>query len=452
MSQERPIRLQAGPWSVEVERTTGWSRFIRLGGHEVARAVYANVRDETWRTMSQRVVHHRAAQEEGRFEAHWEIEFDELGFTWQTAVRCDGTTLSIEWLGKASQEFRTRRTGLCLLHPLELKGLPCIVGHSNGDTESGAFPFLVEPHQPFLDIRSISHSIGSAEVQIVFAGEVFEMEDQRNWIDASFKTYCRPQAWEQPYVLSAGETIHHGVRFGYQGQVVPVERPCVTPLTSSGRVARVPKLGTVGNVVPAGFEFALNGDNLGDWSAAGLGKVHFAGANFVDLNRNRPLASEFDAVAFGATPQTHAFDERTIMENVRGLVDAIDSAREISAGKPVCVGPIRFQNRRVDRDYRIDQPIGPAWLIATVLACAEGGAQACAILESGDFRGDLKEAAGLLSGVHEVELLDSFDCYRAIGFRLPTQKTILVNMRSVTTSVDFMGEHELEPYEIFVLP
>ena len=450
MSQERPIRLKAGPWSVEVERTTGWARAIRLGGHEVGRAVYANVRDENWRTMSQRVVNHRAAQEEDRFEASWQIELDELGFSWETLVRCDGRSLTIEWIGTANQEIRTRRTGLCFLHPLELKGLPIEVAHSDGSLEGGAFPTLVEPNQPFFDISAISHPVAGAKVRIGFAGEVFEMEDQRNWTDASFKTYCRPQSWDQPYTLAPGQKVHHGVHLEFEGELVPIDRPCVTHLTPTGRTVRIPKLGTVSAAPVHGFDFVIPPERPEDWTGAGFGRVQYAGANFVDLNRNRPAIGDFDAVAFGATPQTHAFDERSIMENVRGLVDAIESANEITAGKPVCVGPIRFQNKRVEYDFRVDREIGPAWFLATVLACAEAGADACCILEGANFRGGLREAANLLEDVLEVELLDSIDPYRVVGFRIPDKGMILINMRSFATSVECHGDHELEPYEVYV--
>ena len=38
-------------------------------------------------------------------------------------------------------------------------------------------------------------------------GDTFEMEDQRNWTDASFKTYCRPLARPRPFALAPANTI-----------------------------------------------------------------------------------------------------------------------------------------------------------------------------------------------------------------------------------------------------
>ena len=53
--------------------------------------------------------------------------------------------------------------------------------------------------------------MGDVEVDIAFEGEVFEMEDQRNWTDASFKTYCRPLALPRPYTLEAGDEVRQRI-------------------------------------------------------------------------------------------------------------------------------------------------------------------------------------------------------------------------------------------------
>lgn len=48
-------------------------------------------------------------------------------------------------------------------------------------------------------------SIAYAGVISEFEGDVFEMEDQRNWTDASYKTYCTP--WGCPSRLSSPAAI-----------------------------------------------------------------------------------------------------------------------------------------------------------------------------------------------------------------------------------------------------
>ena len=44
-------------------------------------------------------------------------------------------------------------------------------------------------------------------------GDVFETEDQRNWTDASFKTFCTPSALPVPVQLQAGDRVHQQIAF-----------------------------------------------------------------------------------------------------------------------------------------------------------------------------------------------------------------------------------------------
>ncbi|GIR85123.1 MAG: hypothetical protein CM15mP85_17470 [Rhodobacterales bacterium] len=53
--------------------------------------------------------------------------------------------------------FETNRAGFTVLHPAKLAGRPVSVEHSNGSVEKSTFPSLIEPWQPFKDIKSITH-------------------------------------------------------------------------------------------------------------------------------------------------------------------------------------------------------------------------------------------------------------------------------------------------------
>jgi len=50
-------------------------------------------------------------------------------------------------------------------------------------------------------------------------GDAFEMEDHRNWTDASFKTYVRPLSRPWPYTLPADEAIEQSVSLHFSGPV-----------------------------------------------------------------------------------------------------------------------------------------------------------------------------------------------------------------------------------------
>jgi D-apionolactonase len=51
--------------------------------------------------------------------------------------------------------------------------------------------------------------------------DVFEMEDQRNWSDASYKTYVRPLELPWPSKLKAGKEIRQRVTLTFDGEYKP---------------------------------------------------------------------------------------------------------------------------------------------------------------------------------------------------------------------------------------
>jgi hypothetical protein len=49
-------------------------------------------------------------------------------------------------------------------------------------------------------------------------GDAFEMEDQRNWTDASYKTYVRPLAFPWGYTLAKGSRHAQSARLSFTGR------------------------------------------------------------------------------------------------------------------------------------------------------------------------------------------------------------------------------------------
>lgn len=473
MSQERPLRLHAGSWSLEFERWSGWVRNIRLGSHEVLRGVYESVRGADWATYRFYSTSTHISQGEGRFEASWNLECDDLDVTWEGRLECDGVTLTITLEASVDETISTRRTGLCVLHPRELQGSACVVTHPSGETEAGAFPTSVRPDQPFREIRALSHRTGpSCEVTLAFEGEVFETEDQRNWSDASFKTYCRPQDWPQPYELAAGTKVRHSVTLTFEGTPDEYKHE-TTPHLSLGEDRPMPLLGTRGKGDDERFDFVFRQDSeMETWIATGedmdlcfaasRGELGFLKGpvfyglhhDFVGLNRNRPDMGQFDGVAYGITPQVHTFDERSIMENVHSQADVFATAREISGGKPIFVGPILFAR---SYDLRLEDPIAAAWLMASLGILSNAGAMMLSYFDAKDFGGllgDLFDAVREFRG-GRVGLMTSTDPYRTMGVRLTNDlghRDFLINMTPFTDEVGFDGAmHTLTPYQVLAL-
>ncbi|MGH7082448.1 MAG: hypothetical protein ACREFV_08280 [Acetobacteraceae bacterium] len=196
-------------------------RWIRLGDVELLRGIAFVVRDRDWGTFQPEVrVEEFAETAAGiliRLAA--EIVEGEASLTCRTVVSAAPERLAIEASVVGHGRFMTNRTGFVVLHGAASAGGRSHVVHAAGGTTEGTFPPLVSPHQPFFDIAAITHEPAPgiiAEVQ--FSGEVFEMEDQRNWSDASFKTYSRPLARPFPYVIADGERVRQTVSVTIRGR------------------------------------------------------------------------------------------------------------------------------------------------------------------------------------------------------------------------------------------
>jgi D-apionolactonase len=109
------------------------------------------------------------------------------------------------------------------------------VERADGETVRGVFPRFVSPQQPFLGIRAMRHEVVPGLVaELRFLGDLFETEDQRNWSDASFKTYSTPLALPFPAEIRAGTRVQQSVTLRLTGDARP--RPV---LVSGGEAIRV---------------------------------------------------------------------------------------------------------------------------------------------------------------------------------------------------------------------
>ncbi len=132
--------------------------------------------------------------------------YEEIDFEADISIiSSPGNRLTLEMKGTANSTFLKNRIGFCILHPLQnCAGHECIITHPDGSISTGRFPEEISPHQPFRNIRRMRWKINdSLEARLQFDGDIFETEDQRNWTDASYKTYSTPL--DQPYPVEVDE-------------------------------------------------------------------------------------------------------------------------------------------------------------------------------------------------------------------------------------------------------
>lgn len=194
-------------------------RAICWNGVEVIRAINWPVRDENWITLPP-TVHSaslQATEEEATHQVTFSVGDGALECELAATFSADGTVRA-DLSMTATRDFDTNRAGFTVLHPIEgVAGEPHEILHSDGIRESSRFPRYVSPGQPAMDIAGLRHAVAGVAVDIAFEGEIFEMEDQRNWSDASYKTYCRPLVFPFTYRIGRGDTIRQSVRLSVEG-------------------------------------------------------------------------------------------------------------------------------------------------------------------------------------------------------------------------------------------
>ncbi len=176
--------------------------------------LYIAVRDQFWNTIPGKIEHLKIKESDIGFEISFVSHHAENEVNFQYECQCSyhGSDLLFEVKGEALSGFMKNRIGICIHHPVEISDLPVQIKHIDHQISIGKFPVLISPHQPFKDISEISYIQNSLNIHFLFDGDIFEMEDHRNWMDFSFKTYSTPLENPFPVHVSKGEKINQKIR------------------------------------------------------------------------------------------------------------------------------------------------------------------------------------------------------------------------------------------------
>ncbi len=252
------IPLRAGPLTLRYE--AGNLRYVRLGSREVVRMVYAAVRDHNWLTVPARIENEKRDIRPDAFRITYDCHYADGPVRFRARYVLEGSPegrLTCRMEGEALAPFRKNRIGFCVHHPVhEMMGVVCTVTHPDGTTSEAAFPEAISPRQPFRNIREMAWRVSDGcRARLQFAGDVFETEDQRNWTDGSYKTYCTPLERPFPVLIVAGESIRQQITLTVEGTCAAGEvdgppvfalRPGPTlpfPAVGLGHAAEGPPLG-----------------------------------------------------------------------------------------------------------------------------------------------------------------------------------------------------------------
>jgi D-apionolactonase len=496
--------LCAGPLRMRFEN--GDLRYIKWGGHEILRRVYAAVRDRNWDTIPSQISNLQCSIQEDSFQLSYDATHREreIDFVWRGEITGDEAgTIRFTFDGEARSTFLRNRIGFCVLHPAELAGQPCRARYANGSEYVTAFPELVAAEQPVKalhDLSAITHEVAPGLwAEVAFSGDLFEMEDQRNWIDASYKTFCTPLRLPFPLEIAAGTRIRQSVELRLHGnsltapaQVAQAEQGIL--ITHTEQRFALPPLGLglgphplsareiehLAKLKPAHLrvdvklaeaavdqllaradltlrqldvplEMALflsenaaaELQSLVKWLRQQQPRVarwlifdtgaksslarslqlarqalrEFGGpigggtnADFYQLNQFRPPADLMDFVAFSMNPQTHAFDDTSLVETLTVIPEPVRSARHYFNCLPVVISPVTLKPRfnavatgataeiadalPANVDVRQLSLFGAAWTLGALKRLAESAATSITCFETTGWRGVMETETG----------------------------------------------------------
>ncbi len=219
----KPLSLNAGPLSLVYEK--GFLRNIHLVDEEVVNTIYYALRDKDWHTYHGTIKNEKIKSSAKGFEISYRAVCSEGRLQYVFDCLIKGTQegkIEFTLRGESYSNFQRNRIGFCVLHSVKsYAGKPLKITGADKSENEGIFPVQAEPFQPFINIRAMHwEPMKGWDAEMKFDGDIFEMEDQRNWSDATYKTYCTPIAQPIPVEIKMGDTIKQKITL----QVMPQKK------------------------------------------------------------------------------------------------------------------------------------------------------------------------------------------------------------------------------------
>ncbi len=201
-----PTTVQAGPIRFVFE--DGMIKHVRVGEVELVRRVYFGVRDGEWDTIYPEFHNVNIACDEQllRITFDAKCKSDTVDYTWHGTIeaRPDGT-LTFLGEGEPHTDFLSNRLGLCLLLPADTLAGRAFQLLKSDDTEvDGRFSRYLDHDLVGAQFHAIRYQPpGGPRVECRIADALFDMEDQRLYMDTTYKAYA-PLPHDYPKI-TAGE-------------------------------------------------------------------------------------------------------------------------------------------------------------------------------------------------------------------------------------------------------
>jgi hypothetical protein len=498
---ENPFNVHAGLLSASIVGPD--LRYVRLGKTELVQRVYMAVRDTQWNTIPASYTNFKHRINENSFEVTFQAshQYQSIDFTWQgTIVGDPDGTISYQMVGRANRDIVCNKIGLNIHHPLGTYVGRHYRARTKSGEISGFLPVQIERQRveqgrlsalfPEFDWLSVDFEDFSAIFE--FDGDVFEMQDQRNWTDANFKTYGTPFSVPYPLTIKAGQQVYQRVTVKVRTQqVMKSDKTPVRIFIGPAIGRRIPEVGIRSTLQDgrltddekvllkmlrpshircdvhlgdANWPTHLkNGKEVSNWLGARMELALFlpreyhselqqlfhalretktsparvfvfedvaykdsavritsstvqevekhvrslssetdvaSGSDFMVINRDRPGPDEFDGIVYPISPQVHACDSLSLMENTAGQRETVKTARSFYR-KKIFLSPVTISNPRgpfpggpatkgglpPEVDTRQASLWGACWVLASLKSLLCSGADAITYFETTGYDG-----------------------------------------------------------------
>lgn len=366
--------LRAGP--VRLTFRDGELRYLKVGDREIVRRIYFCIRQADWEPPMPQFELIELSRQDDSFEINMRATYGYDSACFRSEIHIaggsDGTiTFTVD--GEVLADFESQRTGICVLYGSDsLAGRQTFsIVNEDGSTSESEFPELVSPGLVAEYHSSLSYETADGiSVSCRLVDGLFQMEDQRNFGDSSYKAFTH-----NPYTSAE---LTKGQR-GRQCAVLDV-KTAAPPQVSADEPVRITVGATdEGAVVPRLYPASESTPE----------------AVFSVSNRNRAPHREAETVTFGFQPAGHLWDDDTLMENVTVLVPEVKTLRSFAPGARCRVDAITLEpaHPRPVADARNDAPFAGAWCARIVKYLALAGADEAVFCVDGPFAKRVLELA-----------------------------------------------------------
>ena len=189
-------------------------RSIKYNNIEILKLISFLVRDKNWNNYSPEIIKTSSYNKEKKLHFEFDLKYGDVEqLEVKLLLSIGDNSVKLIANGKFLTDFWTNRIGFNLLLPLDgVVNQQVIVSKSDHTTETQKYPLIIQPDQPMVKFNNLSYEMfDSIALNIRFDGIHFEMEDQRNWGDASYKIYSGSLLDPFPYKENKNSDFHQEI-------------------------------------------------------------------------------------------------------------------------------------------------------------------------------------------------------------------------------------------------